>query len=109
MEENEMNNNQKCKISKIKYDIPSEEKIMDQVELLKAMTDPTRLSILYLLDGHELCSCRIQAELDKSQPTISHHINILKKAKLIKGRRKGTWIYYSLRKPEIVDVIKKIE
>lgn len=89
--------------------IYTEEELEEQIYTFKAIADPTRLNILYLLEGKELCSCSIQSALKKSQPTISHHINILKKAKLIKGRKKGTWIYYSLKDPETIKLIKKIK
>lgn len=97
-----------CKIEKIKT-VYSEGELKQQVDIFKAIADPTRLNILYILEGRELCSCIIQNSLNKAQPTISHHINILKKANLIKGRKKGTWIYYSLTDPEIIKFLKKIK
>lgn len=93
-----------CQIFKA-YD---DEELEDKINVFKALSDPTRLNILYILENKELCSCEINKSLNKAQPTISHHIKILKKANLIKGRKKGTWIYYSLKKPEIINLIKEM-
>ena len=89
--------------------IPSEDILDEQVDFFKAMADPTRLSILYLLEDSEMCSCKIQMALDKAQPTISHHMNVLKKANLIKGTKIGTWTYYKLANPDLIKIILKIK
>ena len=84
----------------------------DQFEVysgkLKALSDPTRLKILYLLSGGELCVCEVIRALDKPQSSISHHLNILKKSGFIKGRKEGVWIYYSLTSPKIADMVKEL-
>jgi ArsR family transcriptional regulator len=67
------------------------------VEVFKALADKTRLRIMRLLsitDG-QLCVCEIMDSLQRPQYQISKHLNILKKAKLVEGERKGTWVYYS--------------
>lgn len=94
-----------CKTDTKFNDLPSSECIDEMVNIFKAISDPTRLNILYLLEGNELCSCNIQEALNKPQPTISHHINILKNAGLIKGRKNGTWIYFSLANDRIIKVL----
>jgi ArsR family transcriptional regulator len=69
----------------------------DYVEVFKALADKTRLRIMRLLsitDG-QLCVCEIMDALGRPQYQISKHLNILKKAKLVEGERKGTWVYYS--------------
>jgi ArsR family transcriptional regulator len=68
------------------------------VLLLQAAADPTRLAILrQLSDCAEVCACEFTACCDVSQPTISHHLKVLREAGWIDGERRGTWIYYSLR------------
>jgi ArsR family transcriptional regulator len=68
------------------------------VLLLQAAADPTRLAILrQLSDADEVCSCDFTACCDVSQPTVSHHLKVLRDAGWIKGERRGTWIWYSLR------------
>ncbi|MGZ6391001.1 MAG: ArsR/SmtB family transcription factor [Ktedonobacterales bacterium] len=65
-------------------------------ERLKALADPTRLRMLDLLaqQTEPLCVCEITAEFDLRQPTISHHIRILREAGLIAGEKRGVWSYY---------------
>ncbi len=65
-------------------------------ERLKALADPTRLRMLDLLaqQVEPLCVCEITAEFDLQQPTISHHIRILRQAGLIAGEKRGVWSYY---------------
>jgi ArsR family transcriptional regulator len=68
------------------------------VRLLQAAADPTRLAILrQLSDVGEVCACDFTACCDVSQPTVSHHLKVLRDAGWIVGERRATWIYYSLR------------
>ena len=63
---------------------------------LKAMADPTRLRILGLVAGGEVCVCHLHEALDIPQPTASRHLAYLRRAGLVDGRRDGLWVYYSL-------------
>lgn len=75
---------------------------MDTVlNIFKALSDETRLRILKLLENGELCVCDIVAALDMIQPKISFHLGVLKDAGLIKDRRQGKWIHYSLDASDI--------
>lgn len=65
-------------------------------EAFKALGDPTRLEIVKLLVGKEMCVCDIINSFQVSQPTISHHLRVLKQAELVKDKKDGKWIYYSL-------------
>lgn len=65
-------------------------------EVYKALGDPTRLGIVELLVGKEICVCEIAEAFNKSQPAISHHLKILKQAGLLNEQREGKWIMYSL-------------
>jgi len=71
----------------------------------KALGDPIRLEIVKLLLGKELCVCDILDSFKVSQPTISHHLKVLKYAGLVSDNREGKWIYYSLN-PEAFALIK---
>jgi len=69
-----------------------------QAELFKALSDPHRLAILATLarvEG-EVCVCDFTAGLPLNQPTVSHHLKILRESNLITGERRGTWVYYRL-------------
>ena len=64
--------------------------------IFKALSDETRLRIIKLLERGELCVCDITAALDMVQPKVSFHLSALKEAGLIKDRKQGKWIHYSL-------------
>lgn len=96
------------KLKEILTKIPDEGKLQDKSDRFKAISDPTRLKILYLLQEGELCACEINAALEKPQSTISHHLNILKNAGFIIGRKEGIWIHYKLVNPEIIDLIENL-
>jgi ArsR family transcriptional regulator len=67
------------------------------VQLLQALGHPTRLAIVReLTGGSEVCACDFTSCCDVSQPTVSHHLRILKEAGVIEAERRGTWIYYRI-------------
>jgi len=68
----------------------------DLVTIFKALSDETRLRIIKLLEQGELCVCDITAALDMVQPKVSFHLSALKEAGLIRDRKAGKWIHYSL-------------
>jgi ArsR family transcriptional regulator len=88
-------------------EIPPDKILYENSEVLKAISDPLRLKILHLLKNGELCACHIDSALNKPQSTISHHLSLLKKANLLNWRKEGKWTYYSLSKPDIIDLIQK--
>lgn len=96
------------RLKKIISKIPEDPILYEKAESIKALGDPTRLKIIYLLTYGELCVCEILKALDKPQPTVSHHLNILKKAGFLKWRKEGVWIYYSLSNPEIINVLDEL-
>ncbi len=65
--------------------------------MFKALSDPVRLRLLSLVASHqggEACVCDISGSFDLSQPTISHHLKVLRQAGLLDCERRGTWVYY---------------
>lgn len=71
-------------------------KMDELIKTFKALSEETRLRIIKLLEGGELCVCDIVAALDLVQPKISFHLNALKEAGFIKDRKQGRWTYYKL-------------
>ncbi len=69
-------------------------------ERLKALSDPTRLRVVRLLDHGELCVCDLMEALDLPQSKVSRHMSFLKKSGWVTSRRSGKWVYYSLATPE---------
>jgi ArsR family transcriptional regulator len=73
----------------------------DLAAVFKALSDETRLRIITLLGTGELCVCDIVAALDIVQPKASFHLGVLKDAALIKDRKQGKWIHYSLNESDL--------
>ncbi len=75
-------------------------------ETLRALGDPTRLGIMSLLANQAgpICVCDIVANFAQTQPTISHHLRILREAGLVDTMRRGTWAYYAIR-PGALDTL----
>ncbi len=69
--------------------------------IFKALSDETRLRIVKLLEKGELCVCDIVAALDIVQPKASFHLGVLKEAGLIRDRKQGKWIHYSLNETDL--------
>ena len=66
--------------------------------LLKALADPVRLRLMSLIAASaETCVCELTGTFDVSQPTISHHLRVLREAGLVDSERRGTWVYYWAR------------
>ncbi len=70
--------------------------MLEIVNVFKALSDPTRLRILLLLQHGELCVCEVEEVLGMKQSRISRHLNILRNAGLIEARNVGRWVFYSL-------------
>ena len=72
----------------------------------KALADPTRVAIVNSLSAAaEVCVCNLTDAFDLSQPTISHHLKILREAGLVESSRRGTWAYYRLV-PEAIAALR---
>ena len=83
-------------VNKVKETMPSEENLYDLAELFKVFGDTTRIRILCALFESEMCVCDIAALLNMSQSAISHQLRALKQARLVRFRRKGKVVFYSL-------------
>jgi ArsR family transcriptional regulator, arsenate/arsenite/antimonite-responsive transcriptional repressor len=70
--------------------------LKDFTRTMKALSDASRVKILKMLQGRELCACEIQAALGLAQPTVSKHLRVLEDAALVRGRKQGMWVHYSL-------------
>ncbi len=85
--------------------MPDEEVLYDLAELYKIFGDSTRIKILYALFEAELCVCDIAQVLDMTQSAISHQLRLLKASKLVKFRREGKTIFYSLADEHVRTII----
>ena len=83
-------------VGKVKNKMPEDEKLYDLAELFKVFGDTTRIKILYALFEEEICVCDIADLLNMTQSAISHQLRVLKQARLVKFRKEGKIVYYSL-------------
>lgn len=83
-------------VEKVKETMPNEELLYDVAELFKVFGDSTRIRIICALFDQEMCVYDLTACLDMTQSAISHQLRILKANKLVKNRREGKMMYYSL-------------
>src|SRR3954464_141647 len=77
------------------------------VLMLQAAADPIRLRMLRQLSLGSVCACDFTADASVSQPTVSHHLRVLREAGWVTTERRGTWIWYSLR-PEAAERLRRI-
>lgn len=91
-----------AELKTIANQLADEELIDTKTRLLKSLANETRLKMLRLLNEREMCVCELTVALDLTQPTASHHLNILENMKLIRDRKEGKWVFYSVSKPKLV-------
>lgn len=95
------------KVENQKKIMPDDELIYDLAEFFKVFADSTRMKIIYALMNEELCVCDIAAIVGTTQSAISHQLRILKQSKLVKYRKDGKIVYYSLDDEHIAEIVKK--
>ena len=94
-------------IDSVKDKMPAEETLYDLAELFKVFGDSTRVRILWALGESEMCVCDIAALLNMTQSAISHQLRILKQARLVKNRREGKVVYYSLDDDHVKEIFNQ--
>ena len=83
-------------VAHIQQNLPNSDGISALSELFKSLGDPTRVRILWALSLHEMCVCDLATSLEMTQSAVSHQLRLLKTARLVRARRDGRSIYYSL-------------
>ena len=83
-------------VAQVNENMPDEETLYDLADLFRIFADSTRIKILYVLFESEMCVCDIAQLLGMTQSAISHQLRSLKQSKLVKGRRDGKTVFYSL-------------
>lgn len=92
-------------IEKVKSELPDEYDLYELAELFKVFGDSTRIRILYVLFEAELCVCDLADTLSMTQSAVSHQLKILKQSRLVKSRRDGKSIYYSLADDHVKSIL----
>lgn len=88
-------------VNSVREDMLDEDTLQDVADLLKVFGDSTRIKIIYALFKSEMCVCDIAALLEMNQSAISHQLRVLKQARLVKYRKEGKVVYYSLNDEHI--------
>lgn len=92
-------------VSRVREQLPQDELLYDLAELFKMFGDSTRIKILYALLESELCVYDLASVLRLTQSAVSHQLRVLKNGKLVKFRREGKIIYYSLADDHVVSML----
>lgn len=92
-------------VKKVRSELPGEDTLYDLTELFRIFGDSTRIRILYVLSASEMCVCDIAALLGMTQSAISHQLKALKNARLVKSRREGKTVFYSLADSHVRTII----
>lgn len=92
-------------VKKVSQDMPSEDTLYDLTELFRIFGDSTRIRILYVLTASEMCVCDIAQLLGMTQSAISHQLRALKNTRLVKARRDGKTVFYSLADSHVRTII----
>jgi len=91
-------------VDSVKENMIEDEILYDLAELFKVFGDSTRIRILWALDQSEMCVCDIAVLLGMTQSAISHQLRVLKQARLVKNRKDGKVVYYSLDDEHVKDI-----
>lgn len=94
-------------IEKIKEIMPDDDALIDLAELFKVFGDSTRIKILSALSGGELCVCDISTAVGMTSSAVSHQLKILKNAELVRFRREGKTVFYSLADGHVNTILKQ--
>ncbi|PKM52258.1 MAG: transcriptional regulator [Firmicutes bacterium HGW-Firmicutes-7] len=94
-------------VDNVRARMPSDENLYDLADLFKVFGDTTRIQILSGLVESEMCVCDIAVLLNMTQSAISHQLKVLKDARLVKGRKEGKIVYYSLDDHHVNNIFKE--
>lgn len=92
-------------VEKVRGTMPGEDTLYDLTELFRIFADSTRVRILYVLEESEMCVCDLAVLLGMTQSAISHQLRALKNARLVKARRDGKTVFYSLADQHVKTIL----
>jgi ArsR family transcriptional regulator, arsenate/arsenite/antimonite-responsive transcriptional repressor len=99
-----------CDVAPLIREPLSTDAAIELAGMLKALSDPVRLRLLSVVASHaggEACVCDISVGIDLTQPTISHHLKVLRTAGLLDSERRGSWVYYRVI-PEALQKLSRV-
>jgi DNA-binding transcriptional ArsR family regulator len=99
----------KKKVKEVRKNLKDKAKISDIADIFKLLGEPTRLKIILALIKNELCVCDISATIDSTVSAVSHQLRLLRNARIVKYRKDGKMVYYSIDDGHINSAIKLIK
>lgn len=94
-------------VREVQKSLPAEEELLDLADFFKVFGDVTRIKILCILLQSEMCVCDLAQALNMTQSAISHQLRMLKQMKLVKNRREGKTVFYSLADGHIKSIVNQ--
>ena len=94
-------------VAEVKKSMADDETVADISDFFRKIGDSTRIKILWALDKSELCVCDIAALISMTKSAVSHQLKVLRDARLVKSRREGKVIFYSLADDHVKDIFEK--
>lgn len=94
-------------VEKVRKKMPEEHILYDLADFFKVFSDSTRMKIMWALDESEMCVCDLAVLLNMTKSAISHQLRSLRNANLVKFRKEGKVVYYSLADDHVQDIIEK--
>lgn len=96
-----------ARVKAVQREMISDSTALALAEAFKILSDPTRLKIVFALSKVELCVCDLSALLGMQEPAISHHLRLLRSLQLVKYRKEGRMVYYSLDDAHIKELLQQ--
>ncbi|MBE8539168.1 metalloregulator ArsR/SmtB family transcription factor [Geoglobus acetivorans] len=93
-------------LDRVVSSLPADDMVIELAEFLEAFADSTRIKILIALSKHELCTCDLSAITGLSVSAVSHQLRVLRDKKLVKYRREGRNVYYSLDDEHVANILR---
>ncbi len=94
-------------VKRVKEQLPEESLLYDTADFFRVLGDSTRMRILFALDKSELCVCDLACLLSMTKSAISHQLRILRESSLVRARKSGKNVFYSLADDHVRDIIEK--
>lgn len=94
-------------VADVKSQLPDEDALYDLADFFKVFADSTRIKMLYVLLMHEMCVCDLANTLGVSQSAVSHQLRTLKQMDLVRSRREGKTVFYSLADDHIKSILSQ--
>lgn len=94
-------------VDKVKSKMPEESQLYDLADFFKVLGDSTRVKILWALDSNEMCVCDLAVLLNMTKSAISHQLRSLRQANLVRFRKEGKIVFYSLSDEHVKDILEK--